>query len=212
MKGSTHLAIGIAIGVAASLYYPVSLNQSVIYLSVASVSALSADLDGPSLLSSKMGKLSKWIRELGLWSGFLLVASLAYVYFTQDKFYPVFTTAAITLFLLGFVTKVGIIRNALVSLVGGALFYAGYRTSQNWLMGFGLFVACVPWLKHRGMTHTVWSLFLWGVMGAGLEQELQIEGIMAVSILGYSSHLIADTFTPAGVKWLYPIYRKSIKL
>jgi inner membrane protein len=212
MKGSTHLAIGAAIGVAASLYYPFNLNNTSLYLSVSVMSALSADLDGPSVLSGKLGKLSKLLRELALWTGALLLAGVAYLYFNEDRIDPVYATIAVILSLLGFITKEGSIRNALVSLVGCGLLYAGWITKQNWLMGFGLFVIWVPWLAHRGMTHTVWALLLWGAIGWGLEQQLQIEGIMVVSIAGYASHLLADTLTPAGVKWLYPLYKKSIKL
>jgi inner membrane protein len=212
MKGSTHLAIGAAIGVAASMYYPFNLNNATIYLSVAALSALSADLDGPSVLSGKLGKLSKLIRELSLWTGMLFLAGVAYLYFNEDRIHPVYPTIAVILCLLGFITKEGTIRNVLVSLVGCGLLYAGWITKQEWLMGFGLFVIWVPWLAHRGLTHTIWALLVWGAIGWGLEQQLRVEGIMAVSIAGYASHLLADTLTPAGVKWLYPIFKKSIKM
>jgi len=212
MKGSTHLAIGGAIGVAASLYYPFGFHNALLYLSVAGFSALSADLDGPSLLNSKLGKLSKMLHEYVLWGGAALIIVLAYLYMAQSKFYPVFSGSAIMLFLLGFVAKEGTIRNALVSAVGGALLYAGWTYHQNWLMGFGLFVAWAPWLKHRGMTHTVWAIILWGEIGWGLEKQLAVEGITAVAVAGYTSHLLADTLTPNGVKWLYPLYKKSIKI
>jgi inner membrane protein len=134
------------------------------------------------------------------------------MYYVQDKLYPIFSTIAVAMLILGLITKEGTIRNALVSAVGCALLYAGWDSQQNWLMGFGLFVAWVPWLKHRGMTHTVWALILWGAIGRGLEQRLGIDGVSVVAVAGYASHLIADTLTPNGVKWLYPIYKKSIKL
>jgi inner membrane protein len=152
------------------------------------------------------------LRELVLLFGIALIAILAYTYFTQSHFDKMHTIVSVSLFLLGLVAKEGIIRNILVSLIGCGLLYAGWASKQNWLMGFGVFVIWAPWLKHRGMTHTVWALILWGAMGWGLEKQLQIEGIMTVAILGYASHLFADTLTPNGVKWLYPLYKKSIKL
>ncbi|MBW7461523.1 metal-dependent hydrolase, partial [Paenibacillus sepulcri] len=33
-----------------------------------------------------------------------------------------------------------------------------------------------------------------------------------VATAGYLSHLLADTLTPSGVKWFYPLYKKSVKL
>jgi len=212
MKGTTHFIIGAAIGAAASLLHPFDLQHASIYVAVAGFSALSADLDGPSLLVSKVSKLSRWLRSSALWIGVLLVAVVGYLYLAQARFYPVFTAIAVMLFLLGLVAKEGVIRNALLSLIGAAIIYAGWRYGQNWLMGFGLFVGWVPWLKHRGMTHTVWAIPLWGLIGSGLENQLQIDGIAAVSVAGYTSHLLADTLTPSGVKWFYPLYKKSIKL
>ncbi|WP_409346412.1 metal-dependent hydrolase [Paenibacillus sp. MBLB4367] len=212
MKGSTHLAIGTAIGAVAAAYYPFTWKHAALYVAVSAFSALSADLDGPSMLSSKLGKASKLLREFVLWGGVLLMAGVLYLFLMQNRFYPELTAAAVMVFLLGFVAKEGVIRNALVSVIGCGLIYAGWSMQMNWLMGFGLFVVWAPWLKHRGMTHTVWAVILWGAIGWGMENQLQVEGIAAVSVLGYVSHLVADTLTPAGVKWLYPLYKKSIKL
>lgn len=212
MKGTTHLAIGAAIGAAASAYYPFSLNNAALYLTVASFSALSADLDGASLLSSKLGKLSKLIRELLLWGGALMLAVIGYFYYTGEALHKEYTIIAGILFLLGMIAKQGVIRNTLVSAIGCILMIAGLSYALNWLIGLGLFIAWAPWLAHRGMTHTVWAVLIWGAIGWGLEQQLQIEGIAVVSAAGYLSHLIADTLTPSGVKWLYPLYKRSIKL
>jgi inner membrane protein len=182
------------------------------YIAIASFSALSADLDGPSLLSSKLGRISKLIRNLVLMSGIFLTASVLYLYFFQHLFYRTYAVIAVTTLLLGFVARAGFIRNALVSLVGLGLISSGLVWSMTWLISFGVYVAWVPWLKHRGMTHTVWAFLWWGSIGWGLQQQLQIQGVMIVSMLGYLSHLLADTLTPSGVKWFYPLYKKSIKL
>jgi inner membrane protein len=212
MKGSTHLAIGAAIGTAAAFYYPFHLNHVAIYLSVATFSALAADLDGSSLLIGKLNKLSRWLHNFGLWSGLLLVIGNAYLYFSRDRFSPTFSAIAVTILLFGLVSSQGIIRNALVSLIGFGLLYAGVNAKLIWLLEFGAFVAWVPWLKHRGMTHTALALILWGEIGWELERQLNIEGILATSVAGYASHLIADTLTPNGVKWLFPLYKRSFKI
>jgi len=212
MKGSTHLAIGVAIGAAASLYYPFSITNAAAYVTVAAISALSADLDGPSLLTSKIGKLSKFVYGLIQLSGWLLIGTIIYLYVTDRYFNVSLTGLAGAIVLIGVAANQGFIRNALVSLIGGCLIFAGFYSEMIWLAGFGLFVAWAPWLKHRGMTHTIWAAALWGVIAYDLEQHLQLEGIMRVAILGYFSHLIADTLTPNGVKWLYPIFKKSFTL
>lgn len=212
MTGKTHLAIGMTIGAMAAVYYTNVMEDAAIYIAVASFSALAADLDGNSMLSSKLGKLSKLIREFTLWFGILFAALIGYYYVTETSPSPLYLGAAGAVFLLGLVAKQGVIRNVLVSVVGAALVYAGYVHQMHWLVGFGLFVAFVPWLKHRGMTHTIWAIPIWGAIGWGLEQHIQLEGIALISILGYASHLIADTLTPSGVKWLYPLMKKSFKI
>lgn len=214
MKGTTHLAIGIAVGAAACMYFPVNFEHAATYVAVAGFSALAADLDGPNLLSGKLklGKLSKLLRELALWGGIVPMVVFCYLYFAEGRLYPLFSTCAVASFLLGLVAKQGAIRNALVSLFGIALIYSGWQSRQNWLMGLGLFVAIAPWLAHRGMTHTLWVLPLWYMIGNGLESKLDVEGIALVATVGYASHLLADTLTPNGVRWLYPLYKRSIKL
>lgn len=212
MKGTSHLAIGTAIGAAAAAHYPFSPGNAALYLAVSAFSALSADLDGPSMLSSRIGKVSHTIRSLLLWSGFIATSILIYQYFALGVFYPEYTAASIALFMLGLLTREGLIRNTLISVIGGGFIYTALVWQMYWLGGLGLFIAIAPWLKHRGMTHTVWAVILWGLIGRGLEHQLQLPGIMTAATLGYLSHLIADTLTPAGVKWLYPIYKKPFKL
>ncbi|CAM4430744.1 metal-dependent hydrolase [Paenibacillus tarimensis] len=212
MRGTTHLAIGTAIGGAAAAYYPFNPANAAVYMAVAVISALSADLDGPSLLSRKIGKLSKMLRTITFWSGLLSAASAVYFYFIHDYYTPATTAIALALFLLGLVMREGVIRNTLVSLVGAVLLYTSLQFNIQWLLGFGLFVIWVPWLKHRGLSHTVWALLLWILIGRELESELQIAGLTRVAAAGYLSHLLADTLTPSGVKWFYPLYKKAIKL
>ncbi|MFF2482495.1 metal-dependent hydrolase [Paenibacillus sp. NPDC058071] len=212
MKGSTHLAIGLAIGAVAAVTYPFSPMNAAAYMAVAAVSALSPDLDGPSMLSSKLTKLSKLLYGFLQGGGWVLTGTAVYLYVADDYFNLPLSLLAVSTLLAGLFAKQGAIRNALVSIVGASLLFGGVSLGMEWLMGLGLFVAWAPWLKHRGMTHTLWAVLLWTAIAYGLEQQLQMPGIMRVAMLGYLSHLIADSLTPSGVKWFYPLIKKSIKL
>lgn len=136
MKGSTHLAIGCAIGAVACAYYPFSPSNAALLFSVAGLSALSADLDGPSILSRKITKLSKSLRNAMLIAGLLLMAGLAYMLVVPGRFDPIYAACAISAFLLGLVAKEGIIRNAIVSLIGASYLLAagctGTPGSVDW--------------------------------------------------------------------------------
>ncbi|MGN7381757.1 metal-dependent hydrolase [Paenibacillus sp. SAFN-117] len=212
MKGSTHLAIGAAIGVFAGLYHSMDFKEGAMCVAAAAFSSLSADLDGNSILSGKLDKMSKLLRESILGLGILSVGAVLYFYFYRHLFYMEWTMVATALFLLGLITRQGVIRNFLLSLIGIGLIYWGWQNEMIWMAGLGLFISWAPWLKHRGMTHTLWAVFLWWAIGLGLERQVGIEGIAALSAISYFSHLLADTFTPSGVKWLYPLYKKPIRL
>ncbi|WP_438349882.1 metal-dependent hydrolase [Paenibacillus sp. FA6] len=212
MKGSTHLAIGTVIGIAAAMYHPFSVHNTALYIAVSAFSALSADLDGNSILSSRIGKFSKQIRQLLVWGSLILTSVLTFLFLYDQSFHAEYSIVCLIALLFGFITKEGMIRNALISAIGGLLMYGGWHFNMNWLIGLGLFIAWAPWLKHRGMTHTVWALCIWGMISYSMEQQLQVDGLMAVATTSYLSHLLADTLTPQGVKWLYPLYKRSIKL
>ncbi|WP_219835932.1 metal-dependent hydrolase [Paenibacillus sp. R14(2021)] len=212
MKGTTHLAIGVAIGVTAAISHPFSAQHAAIYIAVAACSALSADLDGTNMLSGKLSGIARMIRELLLWGGLILTGILGYIYVMKGMLYTEWSIGAVAMSLLGFVSRSGVIRNALVSAIGSALLYGGIAGGMGWLMGLGVYVAWVPWLNHRGLTHTVWATAAWGSIGWGLEQQVHVDGVASVAVWGYVSHLVADTLTPSGVKWLYPLSKKTFKL
>ncbi|MBH5319090.1 metal-dependent hydrolase [Paenibacillus sp. GSMTC-2017] len=212
MTGKTHLAIGAAVGAASAIYFSHDLVNIALFASVAGFSALCADLDGPSMLTSKITKLSKQIREFSLWAGVVYLILIAYFFLSDKYISPIIAGGGFAAVLVGLVMKQGFVRNALVSLVGLYLIYHGLSHDQTWLMGLGLFVGWAPWLAHRGMTHTIWIIPFWGWIGWGLEQELAVNGLAVTAMLGYVSHLVADTLTPSGVKWLYPLTKKSFKL
>ncbi|SMG18843.1 metal-dependent hydrolase [Paenibacillus aquistagni] len=212
MRGKTHLAIGVAIGGAAALYYPFHVTHAAIYVTVAGFSALSPDLDGPSILTSKLSRASQLVRKLLLWLGALAVAAVLGMYLWQRTLIPELTTAAFLLFFLGQIATQGALRNLLSSIMGCIAMYYGWKLHMDWLIGLGIYVAIAPWLKHRGLTHTVWAMLLWGFIASGLENALQLDGVMAVAILGYFSHLLADTFTPRGVKWFHPLLRTTFRI
>ncbi|MBD2869236.1 metal-dependent hydrolase [Paenibacillus arenilitoris] len=212
MTGKTHLLIGAAVGAAVAASHSYGDDRAALIVGVAGFSALAADLDGTGMLSSKLSKLSKLLREAALWGGILFMAIVSYLFLAGQPVSPLLGLGGAAAFLLGLVMKQGFIRNALVSLVGIGFMYAGYESRMIWLIGFGLFVAWVPWLKHRGLTHTVWAVPIWAAIAWGLERQLGAEGVMEAAALGYLSHLVADTLTPSGVKWLYPIVKKSFKI
>jgi len=212
MKGTTHLAIGAAIGIAAAVCHPpFRWEQAAFYVPAAAFSALSADLDGTSMLSSKLGKVAHGLREGALWLGLMAVAASFAARAFHGPPQPRLFLAGAVLALFGLMLREGVLRNALVSLCGAALVYAGWSAGSNGTIGLGAFVTIAPWLKHRGLTHTIWAAAAWTAIAAAFERELQVEGLAMVAAAAYLSHLVADTLTPAGVKWFYPLFNMTIR-
>ena len=213
MKGSTHLAIGTMVGVAGIAYQGAYEPwDAAWYLSVAAFSSLSPDLDAPSMLTRKLTAASRFLRGLVVWAGSASIVVALIAYLSDRLVHPELVTAAVALTLLGLIARQGVIRNLLVSGIGACLAYTGINDSIIWLLGFGLYVAIAPWLKHRGLTHTLWATAAWGWIAWELEQRLLLPGLTVTAILGYASHLLLDIMTPQGVRLLYPLWNKSWKL
>lgn len=71
----------------------------------------------------------------------------------------------------------------------------------------GKYNPLTPFMKHRGRMHT---LLILGLIALPLSQ---INTSMAKGFFfGYLMHLVADTFTPRGIMWLYPFSKKYFSL
>jgi inner membrane protein len=74
----------------------------------------------------------------------------------------------------------------------------------------GVFSGLLNWLPHRGATHTLAALFVWGLLCFIL---LMLDGsyrpeILVILVLGYASHLAADMATKSGIPLMLPISDK----
>ncbi len=61
---------------------------------------------------------------------------------------------------------------------------------------------------HRKILHNIWAM---SVTSSIIFLFFQSTSILAVSLLGYASHLLLDSLTPRGVTLLWPIKKMRIK-
>ena len=66
----------------------------------------------------------------------------------------------------------------------------------------GRFNPLSPFMRHRGITHSLLGAFVIGVLGIIIHATV---GIWVT--VGYLTHLLLDSLTPAGIDWLYPFKR-----
>ncbi len=59
----------------------------------------------------------------------------------------------------------------------------------------------LSWLKHRGITHTLIAVVVFGLAA----QALAAQPLVVPLLLGYSSHLLADAATKTGIPLFMPL-------
>ncbi|CAG9607847.1 metal-dependent hydrolase [Pseudoneobacillus rhizosphaerae] len=222
MKGHTHLAVGLGIGVIASFNQPP--EHIPILLVTTGIASLAADLDGNNLLNRRVTKTAKQFKEVGLViaiafmilsvvSTFLDENSLPFLtgkWFTLQNKLLLFGVGAVV---LGFsLRSQETLKNILMSVIGLVLIYYSVSNEIGWLVMFAFFIGGAGWFSHRGATHTIWALFYWVGMSYLLEKSTGISGIALVSSLAYMSHVIGDMYTKQGVKFLRPITSKVFRI
>jgi inner membrane protein len=222
MKGHTHLAVGIGIGVIASFNQPI--EQIPILLVTVGIASLAADLDGNNLLNKRVTKTVKLFKKVGLVIALAImllsvVSSLLDVnsfpilgekWFNLQYKLLIFGVGAV---ILGFALRSQeTLKNILMSLIGVILIYFAATNDIWWLVMFAFYIGGAGWFSHRGTTHTLWALFYWMVMSYYLEESTGIEGLALVSSLSYLSHIIGDMLTKRGVKFLHPLTKKVFRI
>ncbi|WBA40702.1 metal-dependent hydrolase [Hymenobacter canadensis] len=211
MRGSSHLAIGLITGVAVAGLVP-GIPFSPAGIALAGFSALAPDLDHPSSrLSKRLGFAQAYVR----WA-FVAVALLlaAYTHF-QLPIGPdrrMGFTAALAFGLIGAAMQGDSTRRLALLFTGLCTVVAGLYTEFLWLSMLGCFVAIAPFTSHRSWTHTLWAAGLWTYIGHLANQSLGWHGVALFAGGGYVSHLLADSLTKAGVKWLMPLLDVSFKI
>jgi inner membrane protein len=222
MMGRSHLALGALGGVAVAKLTEADMMGGAAAVLLAAVSALIPDLDADGLLTRKL--TDRPLRVIRLFSGYLGVILVLLSYFPDTR-NGQFLTAFIGLLFLGvgFVLRDNASRKWMVTLIGlvimgGAVYlqfgeralvlnrvpYEILHSDYAWLLGLGAFIGIVPHFSHRTYTHTVWALAVWGYIWFYAEASLQWKGLFLAASAGYLSHLLADTLTVAGVRYLHP--------
>src|SRR5690554_7007684 len=55
-------------------------------------------------------------------------------------------------------------------------------------------------IPHRTFTHTLWAVLVLGILSVFVDN-----GYLYMLTLGYTLHIVEDTFSRQGICWLYPL-------
>ena len=211
MRGSAHLTIGIITGVAIAGLVP-GIPFSLPGIALAGFSSLAPDLDHPeSRLSKRLGFTQHYVRWAFVAAG-LGLAAYAYWQLPNNANQRLYYTLSLAFGLLGVGMQGGSARRLALLFTGLGTVVAGLYTEQLWLSLLGTFIALAPFTSHRSWTHTIWATALWTYIGHLANRHLGWHGVALYAGGGYASHLIADSLTKAGVRWLLPISKYSFKI
>lgn len=211
MRGTAHLAIGLITGVAVAGLVP-GTKASLPGIALAGFSALAPDLDHPeSRLSQRLGFTQGYVRY-AFGAAALGLAAYAYFQLAPGPDQRLSYVAALAFGLLGVAMQGGSARKLALLFTGLGTVLAGLYAEMLWLSLLGTFVALAPFTSHRSWTHTVWATALWTYIGYLANRNLGWHGVAHYAGAGYASHLLADTLTKSGVRWLLPLSDFSFKI
>ncbi len=211
MRGTAHLAIGLITGVAIAGLVP-GVPASLPGIALAGFSALAPDLDHPeSRLSQGLGFAHNYVR-VAFGATALGLAAFAYFQLNPGPDQRLSYVAALAFGLLGVALQGGSARNLALLFTGLGTVLAGLYAQMLWLSLLGVYISLAPFTSHRSWTHTIWATALWTYIGYLANRSLGWHGIMHYAGAGFASHILADTLTKSGVRWLLPLSDFSFKL
>ncbi|GFN34414.1 metal-dependent hydrolase [Tepidimicrobium xylanilyticum] len=99
----------------------------------------------------------------------------------------------------------GLYRTLFYISLGFFLSYVYTVTGEKLLMLLGRMAFLVGISTHRGFTHSILGFLISGSLVKSGATEYGLPSIYTGFIIGYLCHLIADFFTPMGIKLFFPL-------
>lgn len=213
MRGTTHLTIGILTTIEASVLSQRPLNF--LTFAVAVVCSLIPDMDSAnSTISNTIlnHKTSKFIYRCFLYAINLLIFFIA-MSINKNLFFSSIVTF-IAIVIVDLKLKHDFLRKILLSSLCLTMGYVLYiiKLPIAFILLSAL-LALFPWLKHRGISHSIVAVVLTYIILKQIEIITYIEDLAFFGCIGYMSHLfLGDIFTKMGIPIFYPLSNKKISL
>jgi inner membrane protein len=198
MTGRTHLIV--STGVTLSVLQLMGQGVTLPGFAIALVSSLLPDIDEPnSLLLQKSIPKSLILKcKVGLAAAGIGFMGYAYI---QTFFLPYSYVIGMMMIALCLVNQ-RLFRQLVMAALGGLLLYMGAEGGP-WFAAIGALLMVCSVLPHRGLTHSVYGVLIWGGLLYAASVQLEIPLYVAGAV-SYSLHLLCDAFTKHGVQLLPP--------
>ncbi|HIS29821.1 MAG TPA: metal-dependent hydrolase [Candidatus Avamphibacillus intestinigallinarum] len=207
MKGISHAVIGAAVGYGVAALSDVNATETIILLGAGSLSALIPDLDTNGKLTNHMTMPFRFLKFLVFMTGVFLL----YITWFQHNGLDHITGSVIGVSLILISQRVN--QRLMLSITGVGVVIAGVFLVNLWMIMFGIYIFVASFLSHRTYTHSIVGLVYFSYVAFLFAGDMGIPALFPTTILGYISHLLADTkFIPTnkqGVKLLLPFTKRS---
>lgn len=213
MRGRTHCTIGILASIQASLIFKIPI--SIFSIIISAIFSLLPDLDEPNSTISDIffkKNISKFLYKI------LIYLINILIFFFSIKINNNFYLSSIITFASIFIIESKLthkfLRKLFLSLIFLLLGVCLYLVNTKfYIVLFVMLLAIFPWLKHRGLSHSVFAIIIIYILLKQIELLTNIYNLSFWGTISYASHIfLGDIFTRQGVPLFYPLIEKKISL
>ncbi|ULL15866.1 metal-dependent hydrolase [Paenibacillus sp. H1-7] len=199
MTGKTHLIV--STGVTLSVMQFMGQGITLASAAIAVISSLLPDIDEPNSLLMQKTMPKKLLNFIKLFFAAAGIGFIAYCYL--QSFYTPYSYGAGALLIIMCLVNQRLFRQILMILLGGLLLYVGAEAGPWWGTAGALIMVCAL-LPHRGLTHSLYGVVMWGGLLYYASIRLGVTLWMA-GTLSYTLHLLCDMLTKQGIHPLPPL-------
>ncbi|OMF20243.1 hypothetical protein BK127_03760 [Paenibacillus sp. FSL H7-0331] len=198
MTGRTHLIV--STGVTMSVMQLIGQGVTLPGFAVALISSLLPDIDEPNSLLLQKTVPNSLILKLKWLLAAIGVGWTVYAYL-QSFFLPYSYGIGILLIAICLANH-RLFRQLLMAALGGLLLYLG-ADGGPWLASVGALLMVCSVLPHRGLTHSIYGILIWGGLLYAASVQLAIP-LWIAGAVSYTLHLLCDMLTKHGIQPIPP--------
>ncbi|MEX3623584.1 metal-dependent hydrolase [Viridibacillus arvi] len=203
MDGKSHLAAGVIFSGIGLMVANPPLQEVALPLVIGGISGLAPDLDHHnSILTKKVSKYVRWLLSVGVSVFMFYIAYQLYIL----KFEKEIVFGIVLIGVIASVLFLSFMKSKNLLLISGLILILVGLCLLNTIISvvlLGFFISIASQLKHRGLTHSLYSLLFWSVICLNVQMEIGQNNIWLAGTLGYLSHLLTDDwFTRRRIKWI----------
>lgn len=204
MNGSSHTAIGAAGGFIVANSVQATPAATLFLVGLGSVAGLVPDLDIDGKLAGRITLSHTVIRTVAQLIGVLMIF---YSFYESAGIKDSLWGIGIGAIIIGIASAIK--QKHMLTLTGVGVTVGGLPLDEIWLILMGIYIIVASFVPHRSYTHSIIGVIFFAVIASKLEESLGINGVYYTCLIGYISHLVADSrflpFNRRGVKLLLPI-------